>query len=168
MGLGLSIVSDIQVVPQGATVIKPLPTRAEWGAEVFGVCGLVVPLAVQPLCKQLGATRSWTQPPHACRFPMSPRVLSSKVGQLWGKPLALSLEKVIGLPELIIGRSPGDIGMLPLFPPVATLLFEVSMFPDLQSDSRRNRAHYMPWWKLRDCPTPPSERSWIRDFWGVA
>ena len=64
------------------------------------------------------------------------------------------MEKVVGLPELLLVGTPGYIGMLPLLPPVAPLFGETSKGPGLQSDSRGNRAKGVPLWQGWGLPPP--------------
>ena len=121
--------------------------------------------AVQAVGRQLAATGGWTQPPHARSLPLQPGVPSSKIGKLRGGPLALSLDQVVGLPQLQLGGGPGCIGVLPLVPPVAklqlgggpgcigvlplvppvaTLLVELRELPIIESDSSWDRAKDVP------------------------
>ena len=88
--------------------------------------------------------RAYLHQRHAHNLTLQPGVLSSQVGQLWGGPLTLSLDKVVGFPQLLLGGIPGHIGVLPLVPSVATLLRELREFPRVKSDSRGDRAHSMP------------------------
>ena len=123
-----------------------------------------MPPAVQVVGRQLAATGGWTQPSHACSLPLQPGVPSSQVGKLWGGPLALSSDQAVGLPELHLGGGPGCIGVLPLVPPVATLLVELRELPTFKSDSSWDRAKGVPLWQYWGLPAPPCGRSWS---WGL-
>ena len=128
------------------------------------MCRLVMPPAVQVVGRQLATTGGWTQPPHARSFPVQHGVPSSQVGKLRGGPLTLSSDQAVGLPELHLGGSPGCIGVLPLVPPVATLLRELRELPRVKSDSSWNRAHGVSLWQYWGLPASPCGRSWSWDL----
>ena len=76
----------------------------------------------------------------------------------------LHRDQVVGLPELHLGGGPGCIGVLPLVPPVATLLRELRELPRVKSDSSWDRANSVPLWQYWGLPAPPCGRSWS---WGL-
>ena len=127
------------------------------------MCTLVVPPAVQAVGRQLAATGGWTPPPHANSLPFQPGIPSPQVDKLRGGPLALSSDQAIGLPELLLGRVPRVIGVLPLVPPVATLLRKLRELPRVKSDSSWDRAKAVPLWQYWGLPAPSCGRSWS---WG--
>ena len=125
---------------------------------------LVVPPAVQAVGRQLAATGGWTPPPHARSLPFQPGIPSPQVDKLRGGPLALSMDQVVSLPELLLGGVPRVKGVLPLVPPVATLLRELRELPRVKSDSSWDRAKAVPWWQYWGLPAPSCGRSWS---WGL-
>ena len=128
---------------------------------------LVLPPAVQVVGRQLAATGGWTPPPHARSLPFQPGIPSPQVDKLQGGPLALSSDRAVGLPELLLGGVPRVKGVLPLVPPVATLLVELRELPTIKSDSSWDRAKEMcPCGSAGGCQLPPVEGAGA-GAWGV-
>ena len=80
------------------------------------------------------------------------------VANIWGGPLALSMEKAVGLPELYISGSPIDKRFAPLLPFVTLLalggVHELSYFG--QGDTWSSEAHSAAGPQGRGKPAPTS------------